>query len=282
VNYDLRPSMNVVAEDSVLNDPWLSLTTDRAAGHFRSATQMDPGRGSTLLTEERQDERTRIARDLHDTLLQGFQGVSLLVQSAVDGMPTDSPNKASLMRALSLMRRVIDEGRDTLQGLRSSRTPATKLEQALAEFGGQLAADSARFHLTVSGRSRVLGETVQQQLFLIVREALVNALRHSQATRIEADVEYLAGKMRVTVRDDGCGIDQQVLESGRTSHWGLLGMRERARNIGAQLRIWSRKDAGTEVEISVPERHCTEHAYSETHPEIDDMEFKPSEAVAVA
>ena len=281
MNYDLRPSMNVVGKDSVMSDPWIYLTTERPGGYLRRVAQMAPDRGATLLTEERQEERTRIARDLHDTLLQGFQGVSLLLQSAVDGMPTDSPNKAPLTRALSLMRRVIDEGRDTLQGLRSSRTPVTKLEQALAEFGGQLTADRARFHLTVSGRSRLLGETVQHQLFLIIREALVNALRHSQGTRIEAEVEYLPGNVRVTVRDNGCGIDQLVLESGRTSHWGLLGMRERARNIGAELRIWSRKDAGTEVEISVPEKYRNGHPYGETCPAIDDLEFKPSEAVAV-
>jgi signal transduction histidine kinase len=94
--------------------------------------------------------------------------------------------------------------------------------------------------------------TIQEQIYLIGREALVNALRHSQATIIEAAIEYLPGKLRVVVRDNGSGIDPQVLRSGRDSYWGLLGVRERARSIGAQLRIRSRRGAGTEVEISVP------------------------------
>jgi signal transduction histidine kinase len=102
------------------------------------------------------------------------------------------------------------------------------------------------------GRPKALKPAIQEQIYLIGREALVNAFRHSAATSIEAEVEYLPNRLRVVVRDNGSGIDPQVLRSGRDSHWGLLGMRERARSIGAQLRILSRRGAGTEVEISVP------------------------------
>jgi signal transduction histidine kinase len=94
----------------------------------------------------------------------------------------------------------------------------------------------------------VLGDEV----YRIGREALVNAFRHSHAKNIEVELEYTAARLRVLVRDDGCGIDPQVLKSGREGHWGLVGMRERAKQIGARLSVWSRPTAGTEIEISVP------------------------------
>jgi signal transduction histidine kinase len=102
------------------------------------------------------------------------------------------------------------------------------------------------------GQPKTLKPAIQEQIYLIVREALVNALRHSKATCIEADVEYQRRQLRVVVRDNGCGIEPQMLRQEGDSHWGLLGMHQRARCIGAQLRIWSRRGAGTEVEVSVP------------------------------
>ena len=93
---------------------------------------------------------------------------------------------------------------------------------------------------------------LQEQIYLIGREALVNALVHSEATSIETEVEYLHRRLRVVVRDNGCGIDPVMLRLGRTGHWGIARMRERAESIGAQLRIWSRPSGGTELEISVP------------------------------
>ena len=209
-------------------------------------------RERNLRLEERSRERARIARELHDTVLQGFLGASMVLHDAVDHMPADSPSKSSLGRALELMYRVIDEGRTALQGLRSSPADFTSLEHALTDLGDEFPlGEGARFRIFVVGKPKTLKRTIQEQIYLIAREALVNALRHSEATSIEAEVEYLPDKLRVVVRDNGSGIDPEVLQSGRDSHWGLLGMRERAKDIGARLRIWSRRGAGTEVEVSV-------------------------------
>jgi signal transduction histidine kinase len=202
--------------------------------------------------EERRQERTRIARELHDTLFQGFVGASMILHRAMDELPADSPSKNSLSRALHLIYRVIDEGRDALDGLRSRVDAATDLERAFAKVGDEFTQGDARLRISVIGHPTALKPIVQEQVYLIGREALVNALRHARASMIEAEIEYSPSKLRVVVRDNGSGMNSEMLESGRNSHWGLVGMHERAENIGAQLRIWSRKGAGTEVEISVP------------------------------
>jgi signal transduction histidine kinase len=203
--------------------------------------------------EERLKERARIARELHDTLFQGFIGASMQLHNAVEQVPADSPCKHSLCRTLVLMQRVIDEGRDTLNGLRSNVIASMSLEQALAGLRDEIAPCSGvPFRIFVTGKPKMLDPGVQEQVFHIGREALINALRHSEATEIEAELEYLPRRFRLVVRDNGRGIDPRILRSGRDSHWGLAGMRERAGSVGAQLRIMSGQGAGTEVEISVP------------------------------
>ena len=130
---------------------------------------------------------------------------------------------------------------------------STSLEYSLTTFCEEfLPGGGIRFRIFVSGQPKKLSPKIQEQIYLIGREAMLNAWRHAQATNIEAEVEYLSGGLRLAVRDDGCGIDSQAVESGRTAHWGLLAMRERAGSIGAKLRISSKLGAGTEVEISVP------------------------------
>jgi signal transduction histidine kinase len=210
-------------------------------------------REMNLRMEERLKERARIARDLHDTLFQGFLGASLQIHHAVEQVPADSPIKPSLSRALRLMQRVIDEGRGALSGLRSSATESMSLEQALSCLRDEFAPGcGVPFRVFVKGESKTLKPAVHEQLYLIGREALFNAVRHSEATSIEAEVEYLPRRLSVVVRDNGCGIDPQIVRSGWVGRLGILGMRERAGSIGAQLRIWSSTGAGTEVEISVP------------------------------
>jgi signal transduction histidine kinase len=93
---------------------------------------------------------------------------------------------------------------------------------------------------------------IRDEVYRIGREALVNAFRHSGAAEIEVEIEFAARALRVLVRDNGRGIDPEVLEAGRDGHWGLSGMRERADRMGARLKVWSRAGAGTEVELSVP------------------------------
>jgi signal transduction histidine kinase len=175
----------------------------------------------------------------------------MVLQHALNEMPANSPKKSSLRRALQLMHRAIEEGRVTLQGLRSPKIPSGSFERALADFAKEVPPPRAQFRILVTGHPKALNPTIQEQIYRIGREALANAFHHSKATRIEAEVEYLPGKLRVVIRDDGCGIDLQAVQLRRGSHWGLQGMHERAREIGAELQIWSKGGLGTEVEIRI-------------------------------
>lgn len=204
--------------------------------------------------EERLAERTRIAQELHDTLLQGFLSASMQLHVAVDNLPDDSPAKPRLNRVLQLMRQVTEEGRNAVRGLRSSSKNSTlDLEQAFSRIKQELGIQGPTdFRVIVEGHPRPLRPIIRDEVYRIGREALVNAFRHSRAKSIEIEVEYLSNNLRILVRDDGCGIDPQVLRSGRDGHWGLSGMRERADRIGARLKVRSRLATGTEVELSVP------------------------------
>jgi signal transduction histidine kinase/ligand-binding sensor domain-containing protein len=215
--------------------------------------------------EERLDERTRIAQELHDTLLQGFLSASMQLHVAVDRLPADSPAKSPLGRVLQLMGQVIDEGRNAVQGLRSPQSGSLNLEQAFARTQQELAIEGdVGFRVIVNGQPRPLHPMLRDEVYRIGREALVNAFRHSRAKSIEIELEYAASWLRVLVRDNGCGIDPPMLQSGREGHWGLSGMRERAERVGAKLQVWSRPAAGTEVQLSVPS-HVAYQSQSRRH-----------------
>ena len=203
--------------------------------------------------EERLAERTRIAQELHDTLLQGFLSASMQLHVAEEHLPADSPAKALVRRVLELMGQVIEEGRDALRGLRSSRLGSSDLEQAFSEIRKEFPVQTQiGFRVIVEGTPRPLRSVIRDEVYLIGHEALSNAFRHAHASDIEVELEYAASHLRVLVRDNGGGIDTQVLLSGRDGHWGLSGMKERAERIGGKLRVLSRAVAGTEVELSVP------------------------------
>lgn len=205
--------------------------------------------------EERLAERTRIAQELHDTLLQGFVSASMQLHVAADRVPSDSPAKPILVRVQTLMAQVIDEGRNAVRGLRSTAGRDTDLEHAFSRVPQEIAVardPPVGFRVIVEGRPRALHPIIRDEVYRIGREALVNAFRHSGAGSIEVQLDYAAAHVRVLVRDNGCGIDPAVLASGRDGHWGLSGMRERAERIGARVKVWSRAAAGTEVELFVP------------------------------
>ncbi|HMD22289.1 MAG TPA: two-component regulator propeller domain-containing protein [Alloacidobacterium sp.] len=203
--------------------------------------------------EERLAERTRIAQELHDTLLQGLLSASMQLHVAADQVSEDSPAKPLLSRVLQLMGQVVEEGRDALRGLRSSTRNASNLEQAFSHVPQELPVRrEIAFRVIVDGQRRPLHPVIRDEVYRIGREALVNAFRHAQASSIDVEVQYSASALRILIRDDGCGIDPQVLRSGREGHWGLPGMRERAEGIGAKLKVWSRTAAGTDVELIVP------------------------------
>ncbi|MET0555370.1 MAG: two-component regulator propeller domain-containing protein [Vicinamibacteria bacterium] len=206
------------------------------------------------LFEERLAERTRIAQELHDTLLQGFLSASLQLHVAVDALPEQAPGRTQLARVLDLMRRVIDDGRNALRGLRAA-TGAESLERAFSRIGQELGVSEAvPFRVFAVGEERPVQEAVRAEAYGIGREALLNAIRHARAQHVEVEIDYAGADLRLVVRDDGCGIPGGVLDSGREGHWGLSGMRERAEKIGGRLRLSSAAGAGTEVELTVPGR----------------------------
>ena len=220
-----------------------------------------------LRFEERLAERTRIAQDLHDTLLQGLVSASMQLHVAAGHVPAESPARSSLDRVLELMARVIDEGRNAVRGLRSPAGGGDDLEQAFCRMQQELGVEAqVGFRVIVSGRPRPLHPLIRDEVYRIGREALVNAVRHSGGEKIEVAIEYAATEVRVLVRDDGRGIDEQVLSTGRDGHWGLPGMRERAERIGARLKVWSRAGAGTEIELVVP-GHVAFQAMSPARPQ---------------
>ncbi len=207
-------------------------------------------------------ERTGIARDLHDTLLQSFQAALIEFQAARNlfskGREEAFPTMDS---AIDTAQGAIVEGRDAIQGLRSAVVPESHLEDLLKTAGQELASSGLSngnrpaFQVTVEGTAQALSPVLQDEIYQIGREALRNAFRHARASRIEAEIRYDNRVLRLRIRDDGKGIDRKVLEEGvRPGHWGLQGVRERAKRIGGQLVIWSEEGAGTEVEVAVPSR----------------------------
>jgi len=207
----------------------------------------------TVRFEERLAERTRIAQDLHDTLLQGFVSASMQLHVANDLLPDDATAKPMVGRVMQLMGQVIEEGRDAVRGLRSTSGYADDLETAFSQAGQEFGNEQGKdCRVIVEGTPRQLHPIIRDEAYRIGREALANAFRHSRANKIEIELDYSTKQLRIRVRDDGAGIDPEVLHSGRDGHRGLAGMRERAESIGARLKVWSRANAGTEGELLIP------------------------------
>jgi signal transduction histidine kinase len=206
-----------------------------------------------LRFEQRLAERTRIAQDLHDTLLQGLLSASMQLHVANEHLPLTSPAKPMVGRVLELMSEVIDEGRNAVRGLRTPGASFVELEQAFSRIPQQLPMrQSVDYQVTVEGSERQLRPIIRDEVYRVGHEALVNAFRHSEADRVELEMQYTAKQLTLLVRDNGKGIDSSVIREGREGHWGLSGMRERAQEIGGKLRVWSRIGAGTEVELTIP------------------------------
>jgi signal transduction histidine kinase len=221
------------------------------AFHFIRLRQLT--RSLNARFEERLAERTRITQEIHDTLLQGFLSASMQLHVAIDQVSEDSPAKPRLKHVQQLMGQVIEEGRNTVRGMRYSGNDSLDLGRAFdrvrQEFAVQKQID---FRIVVVGRPRPLHPIIRDEVYGIGCEALVNAFRHAGAKSIEVEMEYTARRLRILVRDDGCGIGSQAPRSGSGGRMGLSGMRERAEGIGARLKVRSRAGAGTEVELSVP------------------------------
>jgi signal transduction histidine kinase len=204
--------------------------------------------------EGRLDERERIARDLHDTLLQSVQGLILKFHAGIKQIPLEIPARQTMERALDHADQVLAEGRDRVRNLRATAVSIDDLPVAFKSVAEETPQGrSATFKTVVEGSVRQLHPLVHEESYCIGREAIVNALTHSGGRNVEVEIIYENRQFRLRVRDDGHGIDPKVLaEGGRSDHWGMQGMRERANRIGAELKIWSGHGTGTEVELTVP------------------------------
>jgi len=209
--------------------------------------------------EERVSERTRIARELHDSLLQGFQGLMFHLQAVRDLLPLRSSEAIEALDvALERGDQAIAEGRDTVSDLREPIMGDSNIAQALTALGNELALQSGNglvpcVRVLLEGKEREVNPMLRDEIYRIAREALRNAFRHARAQKIEAEISYSDSEFLLHVRDDGGGIDPEVANQGaRAGHWGLPGMRERAKSPGGKLEVWSENGAGTEIELSVP------------------------------
>ncbi|HWC20584.1 MAG TPA: histidine kinase, partial [Terriglobales bacterium] len=208
--------------------------------------------------EERTNERTRVARDLHDTLLQSFQGV-LLKFHAITYLLPHRPEEAqqNLEAVIEQAREAITEGRDAVHGLRASGVGTSDLAQTITALGNDLAVQAnqnpTEFGVQVEGSSRDLAPLLCDEVYRVTAEALRNAFKHANASRIEVEIRYDWRQFRVRVRDNGKGIESNIVGGdGRAGHFGLPGMHERAKLAGGKLSVWSEVDSGTEVELTIP------------------------------
>jgi signal transduction histidine kinase len=198
-------------------------------------------------------ERERIARELHDTLLQGFQGLMLRLQVVADRVKSEPVEAHRLIeQTLERADAVLGEGRDRVKDLRAGSAPPVDLPQAFRHIVEEAQPSPSRVHIAVEGTVRELQPIVREEAIKIGTEAITNALRHARAMNIEVDTIFEPRHFALRVSDDGIGIDPTIISAGREGHFGLAGMRERARNAGGSISIASRPNHGTEIELVIP------------------------------
>jgi signal transduction histidine kinase len=203
--------------------------------------------------DERIRERTRIARDLHDSLLQGFQGLTLKFHALAHTMVPGSPIRTNIEANLRQARDLIEEARARVRDLRSRDEPRGSLEELLREFIASLPKSAATaIEMRAVGEPKQLDSIAFEEVLLVGREAIINAINHAEASLVEAELAYSARELTLRVSDNGKGMDAATLESGRAGHWGLQGMRERALALGASLEVWSKPGAGTDIQLNIP------------------------------
>ncbi len=199
-------------------------------------------------------ERTRIAREIHDNLAQEMSGISVQLEVVARTMPPEAEAARShLDRARRQVRHGIAEARRYVWELRSPALENNDLPTALSETARRLTNETpVQAQVEVNGTFRPLPRLVEDNLLRIGQEAVNNAVKHAQAERIVVNLIFDAQRVQLSVRDDGHGFDNQAAGNGRTGHFGLIGMRERAEQIGGTLSIHSTEGAGTEVVADVP------------------------------
>jgi ligand-binding sensor domain-containing protein len=201
-------------------------------------------------------ERSRIARELHDTLLQGFSGVTMEMQALAGRLPNGS--REALRDIIHDAANCLTEARRSVSGLRRNRGPSPGLAEELSESARRLTAPGdARLKLVVERLPEALPAYVEYNLLRIAQEAIINAVKHAGARTIEVTLQMLPDALRMAVRDDGSGL----LEGApATDHFGLIGMKERAKEIGADLRVTSEPQMGTAIVVDFPVKKMGEGA----------------------
>jgi signal transduction histidine kinase len=190
--------------------------------------------------------------EVPDMLVQGSFAEAHQLGTAVENIPAGSSAKPALNRILRLIGQAVEKGSAILRGSPLPLMTSTSLERALSDTIDEFSPSGVRVRLVVTGQSKELKPEIQEEVCLIAREALSNALRHSEASLIEVEIEYLRRSLRLIIRDNGQGMDCKAIRGSFRSHGGLDGMQERAQMAGGQLSIWSRRGAGTEVDVTIP------------------------------
>ena len=197
-------------------------------------------------------ERGRIAREIHDTLAQGFVGIGVQLETVAKLQPISAEQaREHLDRARILVRSSLAEARRTVWALRPGSLEQDDLAGALAQVARQLSGDH-EVEVRVAGRPRRLPAEVENNLLRIGQEALANAARHARADEIKVDLQFGNGVVRLSVQDDGCGFDVEHAAQAASGHFGLAGIRERVHNLGGELSLLSRPGQGSELVVEVP------------------------------
>jgi signal transduction histidine kinase/ligand-binding sensor domain-containing protein len=204
--------------------------------------------------EERLGERERIARELHDTLLQSVQGLIFRFYAIAERLPEKEPTRGEMEHTLDRANQVLAEGRDRVESLRTVADTETDLAVPFAAAASEMVQNcQIEFGIVVSGKPRPMNPVAREEAYWIGREALMNAVRHSQGRTVDLEIIYSERELRLRVCDDGLGIDQNTLNTrSQSKHFGLVGMRERAQKIRSRLDVLSRDGGGTEIELVIP------------------------------
>ena len=207
---------------------------------------------------ERLVERERIARDLHDTLLQGFQGVLLRFQTISKRLSDNTKARQEMDDTITRADQVLSGARDKVWQLRASSVPSQDLASWISKAAGHLIGEgSADFSLHIVGTPRILIADAFEEICAITQEALANAFRHSEGHSIQVELQFGQSEFRARILDDGKGLPPGSWERAEdTKHWGLLGMQERAKKLGAKFILRERQKGGTEVLLTVPGSIC--------------------------
>lgn len=238
---------------------WLRSLIALAAVALLSAAVRWRVRAATAATEarlsERQAERLRIARELHDTLLQGVQGLLIRFQVVANALPEGEPAKPMMEAVLDRAEEILVEGRDRVRDLRAEQDAGSQLVVELTALAYELERDyGTPINVTTNGACEPLAGEAHREIFAIAREALLNAVRHAGASAIACEVTFGRRRLELVVRDNGGGLPPEVQRlGGRSGHWGLKGMAERARLIGGRLQLRSGSD-GVTVRLTAPMR----------------------------